>query len=253
MITDDLRSYKKIGNELKKQLKSGTYQIGDKLPPERELAEFFNVSRTVIREALIMLEIEGFVDVRKGSGVYLIALPRIAENDEFLEQIDVGPFELLQARQLLESSIAEFAAIQATRADITRLKEILLRERETLEHGDEDYIADEDFHRTIAEITQNEVIVQMQKSLWELRVNSKMWKGLHSHIPHQNYRYLWIKDHENIVLAMQKKDPMLAKKAMWQHLENVKQKLFELSDVDDPNFDGYLFNLSPVVVGIDVK
>lgn len=46
---------------------------------------------------------------------------------------------------------------------------------------------------------------------------------------------------------------MLARNAMWQHLENVKQKLFELSDVDDPNFDGYLFNLSPVVVGIGTK
>ncbi|MFZ7306275.1 FCD domain-containing protein [Avibacterium avium] len=252
-MTDDLRSYKKIGDELKKQLKSGRYQIGDKLPPERELSEFFNVSRTVIREALIMLEIEGFIEVRKGSGVYLIDLPRIAENDEFLEQIDVGPFELLQARQLLESSIAEFAAIQATRSDIMRLKDILLRERETLEHGDEDYIADEDFHRTIAEITQNEVVIQMQKSLWDLRMNSKMWEGLHSHIPNQNYRHLWIRDHENIVQAMQKKDPVLAKKAMWQHLENVKQKLFELSDVDDPNFDGYLFNLSPVVVGINTK
>ena len=52
---------------------------------------------------------------------------------------------------------------------------------------------------------------------------------------------------------MQKKDPVLARKAMWQHLENVKQKLFELSDVDDPNFDGYLFNLSPVVVGIETE
>lgn len=80
-----------------------------------------------------------------------------------------------------------------------------------------------------------------------------MWQGLHMHIPDQNYRYLWIKDHENIVLAMQKKDPVLARKAMWQHLENVKQKLFELSDVDDPNFDGYLFNISPVVVGIETE
>ncbi len=253
MITEDLSSYKKIGNELKKQLFNGTYHIGDKLPTERDLAEFFNVSRTVIREALIMLEIEGFVEVRKGSGVYLIDLPRVAENDESLEQIDVGPFELLQARQLLESSIAEFAAIQATRADITKLKEILLRERQTLEHGDEDYVADEDFHRTIAEITQNEVIIHMQKTLWDLRTNSKMWQGLHAHIPNQNYRYLWIKDHENIISAMQKKDPVLARKAMWQHLENVKQKLFELSDVDDPNFDGYLFNLSPVVVGIETE
>ena len=77
----------------------------------------------------------------------------------------------------MESSIAEFAALQATRSDIVRLKEILARERSNLDQGDEDYVADEDFHQTIAEITQNEVIVHMQKALWELRINSKMWQG----------------------------------------------------------------------------
>ncbi|OOF39631.1 GntR family transcriptional regulator [Rodentibacter mrazii] len=249
MMNGDLRSYKKIGNELKEQLINRQYQVGDKLPAERDLAEQFNVSRTVIREALIMLEIENLIEVRKGSGIYVIALPHhIASNDDFLDKVDVGPFELLQARQLLESSIAEFAALQVTRADITKLKEILATERATLEHGDEDYIADEDFHRTIAEITQNEVIIQMQKALWDLRVDSQMWKGLHLHIPNQSYRHLWLQDHENIITALQRKDPAMAKKAMWQHLENVKQKLFELSDVDDPNFDGYLFNMSPIVV-----
>lgn len=249
MMLSDLRSYKKIGNELKEQLENHQYQIGDKLPAERDLANYFNVSRTVIREAIIMLELENLVEVRKGSGVYVIALPqRTASNDEFLDKVDVGPFELLQARQLLESSMAEFAALQVTRADITKLKDILARERNTLEQGDEDYVADEDFHRTIAEITQNEVILQMQKALWDLRTNSQTWKGLHLHIPNQSYRHLWLQDHENIITALQKKDPAMAKKAMWQHLENVKQKLFELSDVDDPNFDGYLFNMSPIVV-----
>ncbi|TGZ98768.1 FCD domain-containing protein [Rodentibacter pneumotropicus] len=251
MNFNDLRSYKKIGNKLKEQLINRQYQVGDKLPAERDLAEHFNVSRTVIREALIMLEIENLIEVRKGSGIYVIALPQhTASNDDFLDKVDVGPFELLQARQLLESSIAEFAALQVTRADITKLKDILATERKTLEQGDKDYVADEDFHLTIAEITQNEVIIQMQKALWDLRVNSQMWKGLHTHIPNQSYRYLWLQDHENIITALQRKDPAMAKKAMWQHLENVKQKLFELSDVDDPNFDGYLFNISPIVVDL---
>ena len=97
MNLDDLRSYKKIGNELKEQLANHQYQIGGKLPAERDLAEYFNVSRTVIREALIMLEIENLIEVRKGSGVYVIALPqRAASNDDFLDKVDVSPFELLQ-------------------------------------------------------------------------------------------------------------------------------------------------------------
>ena len=250
-MTDvDLRSYKKIGAILKQELIDGIYQIGDRLPPERDLAEKMNVSRTVVREAIILLELENLVSVRKGSGVYVTSLPReYAQNDADYEYSDVGPFELLQARQLLESSIAEFAAIQANRNDILRLKEILSREQVMLEQNDEDYSADEDFHTAIAEITQNEVLIKMQKDLWKYRNNS-MWKGLHAHISDRKYREIWLKDHESILNSMIRKDPALAKKAMWQHLENVKQKLFELSDVEDPNFDGFLFNVNPVAVGL---
>ncbi|WGE34217.1 FCD domain-containing protein [Actinobacillus genomosp. 1] len=246
----DLRSYKKIGSILKQELIDGIYQVGERLPPERDLAEKLNVSRTVIREAIIMLELENLVSVRKGSGVYVIRQPLSeAQNDDVYEYEDVGPFELLQARQLLESSIAEFAAIQANRNDVLRLKEILNQERITLEQNDEDYSADEEFHSAIAEITQNEVLIKMQKELWKYRTNS-MWKGLHTHISDQKYRRKWLKDHENILNSIQRKDPALAKKAMWQHLENVKQKLFELSDIEDPNFDGFLFNVNPVAVGL---
>ena len=71
----DLRSYKKIGSILREELTNGVYLIGDRLPPERDLAEKMNVSRTVVREAIIMLELENLVEVRKGSGVYVINLP----------------------------------------------------------------------------------------------------------------------------------------------------------------------------------
>lgn len=246
----ELRSYKKIGSLLKQELIDGVYRIGERLPPERDLAERMNVSRTVVREAIIMLELENLVSVRKGSGVYVINLPtRQEESDSFYE--DVGPFELLQARQLIESSIAEFAAIQANRNDVLRLKEILNRERITLEQAQatDDYSVDEEFHSAIAEITQNEVLIQLQKDLWKYRKNS-MWRGLHAHISDQKYRRFWLKDHENILNAIQRKNPALAKKAMWQHLENVRQKLFELSNIEDPDFDGFLFNVNPVAVGI---
>ncbi|MEE3682737.1 GntR family transcriptional regulator [Actinobacillus pleuropneumoniae] len=70
----DLRSYKKIGSILKQELIDGIYQVGERLLPERDLAEKLNVSRTVIREAIIMLELENLVSIRKGSGVYVIRL-----------------------------------------------------------------------------------------------------------------------------------------------------------------------------------
>lgn len=243
------RTYKKIGELLKADLAKGDYAIGSRLPPERDIAERFGVSRTVIREALIMLEIEGLVEVRKGSGVYVIALPQ-SQSGNHKVALDIGVFELLQARQLLESGIAEFAATQASRNDIFALREILQRERATLESGGDDYLEDEEFHHTIAKITQNEALIRIQQQLWNYRTENPMWLGLHSHISNFEYRKQWLADHEAILNALQRKDPAGARKAMWQHLENVKQTLFKLSDLDDPAFDGYLFNVSPLVVGV---
>ncbi|TDQ58082.1 GntR family transcriptional regulator [Mesocricetibacter intestinalis] len=245
------RTYIKIGEFLKKDIAQGKYKIGDRLPTEREISEKFAVSRTIVREAIVMLEVENLVKVKKGSGVYVIQLPEErAKKQPDSNLSDVGPFELLQARQLLESSIAEFAAQLATKNDIAKLKKILAQEQKLLHENADDYSADRDFHLCLAEITQNDVLIKIQHDLWTYRFNSAMWAQLHARILKNDYHHLWIKDHENILLAIQRKDPALAKKMVWQHLENVKIKLFELSDVEDPKFDGYLFNTNPVVVGI---
>lgn len=100
------------------------YCPGERLPPEREIAERLNVTRTVVREALIMLEIKGLVEVRRGAGIYVLdsAADDEIEGAEVNHCNDAGPFELLQARQLLESNIAEFAALQATREDIIKMR-----------------------------------------------------------------------------------------------------------------------------------
>ncbi|MCX8641411.1 MULTISPECIES: GntR family transcriptional regulator [unclassified Gilliamella] len=243
------RLYQEIGNELKSLLKSGTYKLGDRLPPERDIAEAFSVSRTVVREALIMLELENLVTVKKGSGVYVIGLPDeiLSEKDKKIEEEDFGPFELLQARQLIESNIAAFAASQIVKSDIIELRSILERERQILEQGlIDDYSDDELFHITIAKATKNSVLEGLLQDLWQRRSASKMWNQLHSRITDHSYRKKWLDDHEKILQALQIKDAMAARHAMWQHLENVKQTLMTVSDSEDPNFDGYLFDSIPV-------
>lgn len=250
MENSNSRAYSRIGRLLKNEISQGNYKVGDKLPTEREISERLGVSRTIVREAMVMLEVEKLVEVKKGSGVYVTRMPDFTEQESAVEFRDVGPFELLQARQLLESSIAEFAAQQATKQDILRLKQILENEKELLTQNLDDYSADKDFHIALAEITGNDVLLQLQEQLWKYRFNSAMWTQLHTRILQHDYHLLWAKDHEVILNAIQKKNPALARKAMWQHLENVKEKLFELSDVEDPAFDGYLFNTNPIVVGI---
>jgi len=237
------RRYQDVAEQLKQDILDAGHQVGDRLRTERQISEALGVSRSLVREAVIMLEIEGFVDVRKGSGIYVARLPADGSSND---RGDIGPFELLQARQLLESSIAAFAATMVTKADILRMRQALDMERKAIEDGTDDYSADELFHRLIAEATQNSVLVDMLDELWRKREKSRMWAKLHSRIFDPGYRSRWLEDHKVILNALQMKDAAAAKQAMWQHMENVRQTLLELSDIDDPEFDGYLFNSGPV-------
>ncbi|MCG7626754.1 FCD domain-containing protein [Epibacterium sp. MM17-32] len=232
------RRYQDVAQALRVVIRDEGFAVGDRLPPERQLSERLSVSRSLVREALIMLEIDGLVEVRKGSGIYLAA-PSATTAPPVRD--DIGPFELLQARQLLESSIAAFAAEMVTKNDITRMREALEMERQQIESGSADHSGDELFHRLIAEATQNSVMVDMVDELWRKREQSPMWAKLHDRIFDADYRRNWLEDHQKILAALRTKDRDGARAAMWQHLAHVRETLMELSDVDDPAFDGYLF------------
>ncbi|WP_275214707.1 Uxu operon transcriptional regulator [Citrobacter freundii] len=248
--TSQQRPYQEVGAMIRDLIVQTPYQPGERLPPEREIAEMLNVTRTVVREALIMLEIKGLVDVRRGAGIYVLdnADAQTIDSTDANHCNDAGPFELLQARQLLESNIAEFAALQATREDIVKMRKALqLEERELASsepNGSES--GDMQFHLAIAEATHNSMLVELFRQSWQWRENNPMWIQLHSHLDDTHYRKEWMGDHKQILAALIKKDARAAKLAMWQHLENVKQRLLEFSNVDDIDFDGYLFDSWPL-------
>ncbi|GBU13729.1 fructuronate-inducible hexuronate regulon transcriptional repressor [Enterobacterales bacterium] len=234
-----MRLYQEIGGNLRSAIEAGDYQPGDRLPPERDIAETFSVSRSVVREALIMLELEKVVEVRKGSGVYVLA--RQPEANGFRGDSGYGPFELLQARQLLESEVAAFAAMQATKTDILKMRDAIELERGFIERGEADETADELFHTLLAQASQNSVLANMVTDLWQTCKRSPMWRGIQQHVGKSEHDQQWLLDHQKILQAVLRRDPKAAKQAMWQHLENVKMMLLEVSDAEDPAFDGYLF------------
>lgn len=241
-----MRLYQEIGGNLRSAIEAGDYQAGDRLPPERDIAETFSVSRSVVREALIMLELEKVVEVRKGSGVYV--LTRQPQANVFREDSGYGPFELLQARQLLESEVAAFAAMQATKADILKMRDAIELERGFIERGEADETADELFHTLLAQASQNSVLANMVVDLWQTRKCSPMWQGIQQHVGKNGHDQQWLLDHQKILQAVLRRDPKAAKQAMWQHLENVKTMLLEVSDAEDPAFDGYLFKSIPAAL-----
>lgn len=234
------RLYREIGQKIRFEIEKSALKVGDKLPTERVYAELFGVSRTLVREAFIMLEIEELIEVRKGSGSYLkntlesqVPLPEIS---------DVGPFEMLQARQVLESSIAAQAAVVITKADIQKLQETLELESAELNSVEKSNHADREFHLLIARATQNTLLVDTATRLWEMRDTNPMWNQLHARIKDSSYHGQWIDDHKDILIQLKKRNENGARQAMWQHLENVKQTLFALSNTDAPDFDGYIFS-----------
>ncbi len=245
MSTIKGRLYQEIGQKIKQDILCH-YEVGARLPTEREISEKYAVGRSVVREAIIMLELENLVEVKKGSGIYLIApVSTDAQND--FEHI--GPFEHLQARQIIESDIAKFAAMQAGKADVIKLRQALQAEEESLQQQVIDDTSDELFHTYLAEATQNSAFVDILHYFWKWRASSLMWKGLHSHIQDFTYREKWLTDHQEIYGAIHRKDPDGAYDAMWQHLENVKNTLLKLSDSENPGFDGYLYKDTPKLVG----
>lgn len=153
-ITEPRRLYQQLAADLKERIEQGVYLVGDKLPAERFIADEKNVSRTVVREAIIMLEVEGYVEVRKGSGIHVVSnQPRHQQAaDNNMEFANYGPFELLQARQLIESNIAEFAATQVTKQDIMKL--MAIQEQARGEQCFRDSEWDLQFHIQVALATQ---------------------------------------------------------------------------------------------------
>nr|WP_067295005.1 FCD domain-containing protein [Marinobacterium profundum] len=234
------RLYRDIGEHIKEEIRVQGLKVGGKLPTERVYAEQFGVSRTVVREAFIMLEIEELIEVRKGSGSYLIKLPadgRLVRS----HAEDIGPFELLQARQVLESAIAACAAQVVTKHDIQLMQETLDLEGAELESIEKSDAADREFHLLIARATQNSLLLETCTQLWDMRERSPMWKTLHARIQDRSYRGDWLADHREVLAQLRRRNAEGARQAMWQHLENVKVTLFALSNTEDPDFDGFLF------------
>ena len=151
------RLYRQIADQIARLIERGEYKPGERLPPERDLAKQLGVSRPSVREALIALEVEGYVDVRVGSGVYVRGPAGRARKRARLAA-DSGPFELINARWLIESECAALAAKNATPAQIKRDREALDAMNRDRKRNVMPLDADRLFHLRIAEAGGNSAL-----------------------------------------------------------------------------------------------
>lgn len=214
------RLYQDLARRLMDELVSGRYDVGDRLPAERELSAQFNVSRPTVREAVIALEVQGLVEVRVGSGAYVRRLP----GKEDIPGFNISAFELTEARLLFEGEAAALAATTITPeglAELTALVEEIERENQN-PHGTEK--ADRAFHLAIARATRNAAVAEAVERLWDLRADSPESALLHEKARSANIKPV-VEEHTAVLDALRARDPAAARAAMRTHLASVLDSL----------------------------
>ena len=220
--------YQQVAESIATAIAKGRYAPGSRLPAERDLAEEFKVSRPTIREAMIALEIRGLVGAKKGSGIYVTAtLPDLTSTTP---ELDVGAFELIEARTLFEG---EAAALAATAIDAQQLDELrkLLVEMEQAGETSAALDADKQFHLAIAKATGNSVVVSVVEMLWTIREQSPLCVHMFAKARREGVTPR-VNEHQLIVDALAAHDPQAAREAMRSHLRRVTDDLLEATRLD---------------------
>ena len=210
-------------------IRDGTYKTGDKIPPERELAERMGISRPLIREALSALQIAGIIGSRAGDGTYV---KRSVGDAEIESQVlamldgDEDPVVVFEARIVLEEGSARIAVAHASKEDLETMERILDQERAAAEKNEYGryVMADREFHLAVVASSRNPFLEAAIHPLVDV-MGRKLWGGI-------DQLYLFkpqgisqtLEEHGQVLDAIKKRDAHRAGKAMRRHLENARDR-----------------------------
>jgi DNA-binding FadR family transcriptional regulator len=223
------RLYRQIADQIRTLIRSGEFSAGARLPPERDLARQLGVSRPSVREALIALEVEGLVEVRIGSGIYVQAPDGKGTGKSGAKTTSddggatSGPFELLRARYVIEGETAALAAKSAKKAQVQAIEETLETMQEELDHDKQPLGGDRMFHLRIAEATGNGALVAVVDMLWVDRTGP-LYKQLEHHYDSPALWHSAMAEHRAVLKAIAAKDPAGARAAMQRHLNQAYKR-----------------------------
>lgn len=212
--------YEKIAEQIQRLIRDGVLKPGDKLPPERELAEMFQVSRSSLRDAIRALELTGLVEPRQGERTVV----RAPSTDSLinplaamllLERELVG--DLLEFRGMIEPTLARRAATYASTEDINHLRDILSRQKEKVDRGELAIEEDSEFHYAIARMAKNSVVLKVLDAFMDLLRESRKQS-----LQVQGRLQKSLAGHQQILQAIEQHDPTTAETAMRRHIEEIE-------------------------------
>ena len=163
------RLYRQIAEQLRALIAKGEFAAGARLPAERDLARQLGVSRPSVREALIALEVEGWVEVRTGSGVYVQGRPQRARRARPRTSAEWGPLELMRARRVVEGEIAALAAAHGRRKDVQAMSRAIEGMREQADRDAMPLEDDRAFHLAVVDACGNAVLSETVQGFWDSR------------------------------------------------------------------------------------
>ncbi len=227
-MAENSRAYTGVFNKLLCLMDSGEFPAGGRLPPERELAERFNVSRPTIREAIIALEVMNRVQVKTGSGIYVHEHHSTSGGN----YQNITPWELTESRALIEGEAAALAATHITDEELRNLEDSLHEMALESDAGDlAEGDADKKFHRIIAQATRNAMLVSVIENMWFVRNNAPVVSRAYRAICEQDGAKR-VEEHREIFQALSRRDPKAARTAMRQHFALILNKLIETNEAE---------------------
>jgi len=224
------RIYQQIVDQITRMVQEGTLRPGDRLPPERQLAEEFGVSRSAVREALSALRMMGLVEARVGEGTFVTQPP----DERFIsplalvltiEQSKAVGRELLELRAAVEAEGAALAAMRREADDLAAMDDALRAMEADLKEGRLGAEADWRFHDAVASASGNALLLQTMRSLSDtMKEALGLYREQLLQIPGMGQTLL--QDHREVLEAIRIQDPAAARDRMLTHIMRVREQLY---------------------------
>jgi GntR family transcriptional repressor for pyruvate dehydrogenase complex len=226
------RIYEHNVEQIRALVREGRWAPGDQIPPERELAERFRVSRTSVREALRALEMQGVIESRQGGGTFV----RTADAEALVPPLAAAILrgrremaEVLEVRELIEPGIARQAAARARPEHISELERLVARQRECIAQGRPFVDEDTAFHYTLARAADNHILLRLHNVILDLLRESRQ---SYLHVPDRPQMSL--RGHEAILTAVKDHDADAAFEASLAHIVEVREGILRAL-ADEPS------------------
>jgi DNA-binding FadR family transcriptional regulator len=220
------RLYRQIAEQLRQLMASGEFAVGSRLPAERNLALQLGVSRPSVREALIALEVEGMIEVRTGSGIYVqntSSQQRKSSAPVSDTSPEWGPLEVMSARIIVEAEVAALAAQCAQKKDLLAIRSALKKMKLEAARDEVPRWGDEAFHDGIAKACGNSVLLDTVQRFWQAR-NSPLFERLGDYFEHPASWQAAITEHQAVLEAIEARDSAGARRAMQKHLKQAYKR-----------------------------